>query len=87
MSFDLIQFIKELNDNVLPSNFSTQFSKTVLYADCLENSRNYPVKKSNFCGIGMYIPVSVRPAWNTYFKTIDWYTAAGWDQISFSWGF
>lgn len=87
VSFDLIQFIKELNDNVLPSNFSTQFSKTVLYADCLENSRNYPVKKSNFCGIGMYIPVSVRPAWNTYFKTIDWYTAAGWDQISFSWGF
>lgn len=85
VSFDLMQFMGVLNNNNIPYDLSELFSKTVLYADCLENSNNYPVKKSNYCGLGMYIPVKERPKWNSYFKTIEWYQAAGWNEISFNW--
>ena len=87
VSFDIMQFMDTLNNNSIPNDLSAQYSKTVLYADCLENSINYPVVKANYCGLGMYIPVKERPKWNTYFKTIDWYKAAGWNEVTFSWDF
>jgi len=37
--------------------------------------------------LGIYVPVEARPKWNTYFKTLDWYTAAGWSEVDFSWDF
>jgi hypothetical protein len=37
--------------------------------------------------LGIYIPVSARPKWNTYFKTLDWFTASGWNEVTFSWEF
>lgn len=87
ISFDLRQFIEDINEKSLPSEFQSQLNKTILYSDCLEHTDNYTIEKSKFCGLGMYIPVSVRSAWNTYFKTIDWYKAAGWNEVSFEWGF
>ena len=85
ISFDMNQFIQELNGGITPQDFMSQLNKTVLYADCLEDTEYYTIEKSKFCGLGMYIPVSVRQAWNSTFKTIDWYKAAGWDEITFSW--
>ena len=85
VSFDVLQFMNVLNGNNIPADLDNLFHETVLYADCLENSINYPLEKSKYCGLGMYIPVKERPKWNDYFKTIEWYSAAGWDNISFSW--
>ena len=85
VSFDIMQFMRVLNDNIIPTDLNNAFKQTVLYADCLENSNNYPLEKSKYCGLGMYIPVKERPLWNNYFTTIDWYTAAGWDKVTFSW--
>lgn len=85
ISFDMNQFIQELNGGITPQDFMSQLNKTVLYADCLEDTEYYTIEKSKFCGLGMYIPVSVRQAWNSTFKTIDWYKAAGWDEITFNW--
>lgn len=85
VSFDLIQFMNVLNTNSIPFDLSAQFSKTVIFADCLEGSLYYPLEKSKYCGLGMYIPVKERIKWNNYFKTIDWYKAAGWNEVTFSW--
>ena len=85
ISFDMKQFMEDLNGGTTPAAFQSQLNKTILYAGCLEDTEYYTIEASKFCGLGMYIPVSVRSAWNTYFKTLDWYTAAGWDEISFSW--
>lgn len=85
ISFDMNQFIQELNGGTTPADFMNQLNKTILYADCLEDTDNYTIEKSKFCGLGMYIPVSVRKTWNSTFKTIGWYKAAGWDEITFSW--
>jgi hypothetical protein len=86
---DLRQFVEELNGGEVPSEFDAQLNKTVLFKDCMEIARpsNYGVKTENFSGLGIYIPVSSRKKWNTYFKTIDWYTASGWNEVTFSWNF
>ena len=69
--------------------FNTQLEKTVLYKGCLENANppRYSVKADQYCGLGMYFPQYSRDEWNQFFKTIDWYTAAGWNEVTFSWDF
>ena len=91
IAYDLLHFIKDLNSGEVPKSFEDQLNKTVLDKGCLEESRyytyDYDVDAENFCGLGLYIPLSTRPKWNTYFKTLDWYTASGWNEVSFSWNF
>ena len=85
ISFDTKQFMEDINGGTAPSNFVNQLNKTILYADCIEHTSDYTIEKSKFCGLGMYIPVKVRTFWNEYFMTLDWYTAAGWNEVSFNW--
>jgi hypothetical protein len=91
IAYDLQHFIKNLNNGEVSKAFEDQLNKTVLYKGCLEESRyytyNYDVDEENFCGLGLYIPLSTRPKWNSYFKTLDWYTASGWNEVSFNWNF
>ena len=89
IAVDLGHFVKDLNGGTMPSTFSSQLAKTVLYKGCLEQARpyTYAVDAANYSGLGIYVPVEERPKWNTYFKTIDWYTAAGWNEVTFSWDF
>ena len=91
LSYDLGHFIQDLNDGVIPPSFKAQMDKTVLYKGCLEKARasyqDYSVDAENYSGLGIYIPTSKRPKWNEYFKTIDWYTLSGWNEVTFSWNF
>ena len=50
-------------------------------------SAAYAVDAENYCGLGIYIPVSSRTDWNDYFKTIDWFSASGWNEVTFAWNF
>ena len=69
--------------------FKAQLEKTVLYKASLDiaNPSRYSVDAEEFCGLGMYFPLYYKTEWNEFFKTIDWYTAAGWNEVTFSWGF
>ena len=91
IAYDLEHFVKDLNDGQLPESFKAQLDKTVLYKGCLEEARyfsyDYDVDASNFCGLGIYIPKSDKSKWNPYFKTLDWFEASGWNEVSFSWNF
>lgn len=93
IAYDLEQFVKDLNGGKVPETFKTQLGKTVRYKGCVEDARSYKsgwsydVDASNFCGLGLYIPNSSSSKWNTYFKTIDWFTASGWNEVDFSWKF
>ena len=89
IAVDLGHFVKDMNDGTLPASFSSQLEKTVLYKGCVEKTRpsSYGVDATNYSGLGLYIPVAERPNWNTYFKTLEWYTAAGWSEVDFSWNF
>ena len=89
ISVDIVQFIKQINENIIPEDFLNQFNKVVLYTDCLEEEESYDlydIDKLNYSGLGIYVPVEERSQWNEFFKTIDWYTAAGWNEVTFSWG-
>ena len=91
ISYDLGHFIKDLNNGSIPSSFNAQMLKAVLYKGCLEDARasyeDYSVDAENYSGLGIYIPTTKRPKWNNYFKTIDWYTVSGWNEVTFSWDF
>ena len=89
IAYDLEQFIGDLNGGSMPTVFNTQLNKTILFKECLEDAypQNYVVDADNFCGMGIYIPVAKRSKWNVYFKTLDWYTASGWNEVTFSWNF
>ena len=82
-------FVRDLNQGNPIESFEKQLKKTILYKGCLENAKptSYKVDASNFCGLGIYIPVSSRPKWNEYFKTLDWYTVSGWNEVAFDWNF
>lgn len=69
--------------------FKAQLEKTVLYKTSLDiaNPSRYSVDAEEFCGLGMYFPMYSKEEWNEFFKTIDWYTAAGWNEVTFSWDF
>lgn len=87
LSFDLNQFMKEINDGSVPSSFTSTLNEVVLYTGCLEDARptSHEIDIKNYCGLGLYIPIQNKTSWNRHFKTIDWYTAAGWENITFSW--
>lgn len=89
ISFDMGQLVKDLNGGSIPDKFQTQLDKTIVYKECMEkaNPSSYSVDASNFCGLGMYVPVKTKTAWNDYFKTTDWYSVAGWNEVTFSWNF
>lgn len=91
IAHDLEHFVKDLNGGETPQAFAEQLEKTVLYKGCLEEARytpyNYDVDAANYCGLGIYIPQSNKSRWNPYFKTLDWYEASGWNEVTFSWGF
>ena len=89
LAVDLGDFVKDLNGGSMPAAFSSQLGKTILYKGCLEKARpsDYAVRSNRYSGMGIYVPVEERPKWNTDFKTLDWYTAAGWNEVTFSWNF
>lgn len=91
IAHDLEHFVKDLNGGEVPAAFAEQLEKTVLYKGCLEEARytpyNYDVDATNYCGLGIYIPQSNKSKWNPYFKTLDWYEASGWNEVTFSWSF
>ncbi len=89
IAYDLGHTMKVLNGGTMPQAVADQLGKTVLYKGCLENASpsNYGVNAANFCGLGLYIPMPNYNNWNRFFKTIDWYTAAGWNEVTFSWDF
>ena len=91
IAHDLEHFVRDLNGGETPQAFAEQLEKTVLYKGCLEEARytpyNYDVDVTNYCGLGIYIPQSNKSKWNPYFKTLDWYEASGWNEVTFSWGF
>ena len=91
IAHDLEHFVRDLNGGETPQAFAEQLEKTVLYRGCLEEARytpyNYDVDATNYCGLGIYIPQSNKSKWNPYFKTLDWYEASGWNEVTFSWGF
>lgn len=91
VSIDSRHFIKVLNGGIVPSEFDKALNEVVIYTDCLDktsyNASDRAVDKENYCGLGVYVPIKGKYDWNIFFKTIGWYTVAGWGSVSFDWDF
>ena len=89
VSCDMEQFLKDINGGALPADVESQFEKTVLYKKYVEdcNYMTYAVEGENYGGLGLYIPLESRRAWNETFKALDWFPISGWSEVDFSWNF
>ena len=86
-SFDVVDFISQLNGGVVSANVQSSINKAVIAKDCL-NGEEYPlgtlkIAPERFCGMGMYFPGrNISYTWDRYCQSsIAWYNAAGWDKI------
>lgn len=86
-SFDVVDFISQLNGGVVPANVQNSMDKAVIAKDCLDGEE-YPlmtlrIDPERFCGMGMYFPDrNISYTWDRYCQSsIAWYNAAGWDKI------
>ena len=88
VSCDIEQFLKVINGGILPMDVESQLKKTILYKNYVDTQYStFKIEGKNYSGLGIYIPFENRPKWNETFKTLDWYTASGWSEVTFSWNF
>lgn len=88
-SFDIVDCFKNLNDGDTPEGLENVMNKVVVAKDALYGVQYsivgnslYTIDEDRFCGIGMYLPnVVSKPSWNSYYKTLSWYEAVGWDRF------
>lgn len=92
-SADCKHIIETLNGGNAPMEFCETLQKVVVYSDFAEtNSQRYNLERDHYSGIGMYVPgkYNIRydgrmygsEYWNEYYKTLEWYRAAGWSEIA-----
>ena len=88
-SFDIVDCFKNLNDGNVPEGLENVINKVVIAKDALYGIQYpivgnslYIIEEDRFCGIGMYLPNLVsKSSWNSYYKTLSWYKAVGWDRF------
>ena len=88
-SFDIVDCFKNLNDGDTPEGLENVMNKVVVAKDALYGVQYpivgnslYTIDEDCFCGIGMYLPNMVsKSSWNSYYKTLSWYKAVGWDRF------
>lgn len=88
-SFDIVDYFKNLNDGNTPEGLENVINKVVVAKDALYGIQYpivgnslYTIDEDRFCGIGMYLPNLVtKSSWNSYYKTLSWYKAVGWDRF------
>ena len=92
-SFDVVDFFRILNDNIVPEGLDDVMNKVVVAKEALYgvqypivNDPLYTIEEGHFCGIGMYFPFRVaKSPWNSYYESsISWYKAVGWDRYKTS---
>ncbi|MDO4950270.1 MAG: clostripain-related cysteine peptidase [Bacteroidales bacterium] len=92
-SADCKHIIETLNGGNAPTTFYETLQKVVVYSDFAEtNSQRYNLDRDHYSGIGMYVPgkydirydgrIYTSEYWNEYYKTLEWYRAAGWNEIA-----
>lgn len=79
-TYDFRAFVRELTSNNIPSAFEEQLSKVVVFKDYVDDAGFVNIDPEVYSGIGCYIPYKSFSKWNAYFKNLQWYLAAGWDE-------
>ncbi len=83
--YDLKQFMDSISANT-DIAFGTALNNAVIYKlqtpnlTSVVNGAEDVIPINVFCGLGTYIPQQGKTKNNSFYKTLSWYTAAGWDQ-------
>lgn len=80
-TYDFRAFIRELTDNNIPSDLENQLARIVVYKDYVDKLSLVSIDSEIYSGIGCYIPDVRYSRWNAYFRSLGWYSAAGWNEV------
>lgn len=82
-SFDVIDFIQQLNGGTVPSDIQESINEAVIAKSSMDCKNFMEIDPKRFCGMGMYFPDrKIRDAWDNYMiSSIQWYYAAGWNEV------
>lgn len=83
-SYDIADFFRVANHGTLPVSIYSALNNAVIAKSVLSGEegfqfRGLTIAKDKFSGIGMYLPMREKNTWNDFFKTLQWYSAAGWN--------
>ena len=75
-TFDLLDFVDKAFTSIDKSTFVNQLNQAVIYkAHTPMFLSEYEIE--TYCGLSCYIPHPQRDDLNIYYKTLEWYRAAG----------
>ncbi len=83
--FDFGHFMESLTTPIQREFFERQLKRTVVYKACTDSvisvngCVNY-LRITRFSGLSFYIPSDDTGTQNTFYQTLEWYRAAGWDN-------
>ena len=86
-SFDVVDFFRNVNDGEEPEGLDNLMNELIiakegLFGNSYKVVGSLELNEDCFCGIGMYLPNLVtKSSWNSYYKTLSWYKAVGWDRF------
>lgn len=76
-------FQKQLNATVV-YKYATNFTGPYLPSDPKNSGAELPIDPNHFSGLGAYIPKASQTTYISFFKTLSWFNASGWNQTA--WG-
>ncbi|SHF75340.1 hypothetical protein SAMN05444405_11345 [Bacteroides luti] len=85
-AYDFGHFIESIATPSEWTAFQKQLDATVVYKKTTDYFINLKIDSNHFSGIGAYIPKAAQPKiYSSFFKSLSWYNAAGWNQVSWYW--
>ena len=83
--FDVVDAVKVMNGGEVDDDLEKAMDKFVIAKACIPDFTKYGgglyIEESRYSGLGMYIPnASNKDSWNSYYKTLSWSQAVGWDK-------
>jgi Clostripain family. len=84
-AYDFGHIIQSIATPTEWTTFQKQLNATVVYKATTDYFINLPIDSNHFSGLGAYIPKATQTTYNSFFKTLSWYNAAGWNQVSWYW--
>lgn len=84
-AYDFGHIIQSIATTSEWTSFQKQLDATVVYKAATDYFYELKIDSNHFSGLGAYIPKAAQTTYNSFFKTLSWYNAAGWNQVSWYW--
>lgn len=80
-AYDFKDFMSSFATPAEMQSLEQQLEKTIPYKYTTDYFIELKIDKERYSGIATYVFKDNGSGWDNYYKTLQWYTAAGWDKV------